>query len=97
MTVRRIAASGAVARFLGESTDIKPRDATIPAGAEFWETNTGNLYRYDGAAWVPFAGLPAAGTIDLRPLLAQILAELRRLRSGHEQLVFRKQIPDPGS
>ena len=45
-------------KFLGLSTDTKPTDGLIYAGATFYESNTGILFIYDGFNWLPKPWLP---------------------------------------
>lgn len=59
---------GTIRRYIGQSTDDKPMPdvgENFAAGSSFMETDTGTIYRYDGAAW-------RAATIDDE--LAQIMA-----------------------
>jgi hypothetical protein len=39
-----------IKNFIGLSTDTKPTDA--PAGSDFFETNTGHKFIFDGTNWV---------------------------------------------
>ena len=42
---------GPVKRYIGSSTDDKPMD-DIPSGSSFLETNTQDIFRFDGRMWV---------------------------------------------
>ena len=82
---------GSIKRFIGLSTDPKPRpytgrDAdqvpgdmtsgeTLPAGSTFLEADTGFIYRWDSESWQAAIPDDANG-----PLLAAILTEIRALR-----------------
>lgn len=37
--------------YIGLSTDTKPTEA-VPAGSDFYETDTGDTYKYSGTAWI---------------------------------------------
>ena len=55
-----------IQRFIGLAADAKP---TPPAGSEFYETDSGATYVYDGSAWQ----LKAAGTAALLDAIVTIL------------------------
>lgn len=40
----------AIKKFQGLAGDVKPTDA--PAGSEFYETDTGSTYIFNGSSWV---------------------------------------------
>ena len=46
--------------YLGLSSDTKPT-TDVPAGARFWETDTGLWFQYDGTAWT--AEFPKAASV----------------------------------
>lgn len=56
-----------IKRYIGLSSDIKPRSGefwadgtfadTIPAGSSFLETDTGRIYRWDGGSWESYVPL----------------------------------------
>lgn len=77
---------GAVKRYIGLSTDEKPRPfvrggnmpegETLPPGSSFLETDTGRIYRFDGDnTWSH-----ALSGDAVEVYLAAILAELTALR-----------------
>jgi hypothetical protein len=43
--------SGAIKNYIGTSADSKPTDSTVPLGSKFLETDTKDVYIYDGSAW----------------------------------------------
>ena len=61
MTVTRLRPTDQTERYQGVAADTKPTDSTILAGSEWFETDTGTSYRYDGAAWVKSASVNASG------------------------------------
>ena len=85
MTVRL---EGSIKRYIGLSTDIKPGlgyqtngstvlAADLPAGSSFLETDTGRIYRWDGAsAWT----LPVPGSDEQLYVLQAMLIEIVELR-----------------
>jgi hypothetical protein len=40
-----------IKRFIGLSTDDKPIETDMPAGSSFLESDTGDIYRWDGESW----------------------------------------------
>src|SRR4051812_42404176 len=80
MAVKRLAAAGAIPRFLGFSADVKPTDS-LP-GAEFIETDTGSVYRWDGSSWLPATTEVKTGAQEFvhQQLLIIAIRELRALR-----------------
>lgn len=42
---------GIIKRYVGLSTDSKPTLSTLDAGSEFYETDSGNTYKWSGSAW----------------------------------------------
>jgi hypothetical protein len=81
---------GSIKRWIGLSSDRKPGTGVdaegvtvlasdIPPGSSFLETDTGQIYRWTGTAWI-------APTIDTRivDLLTQILDEAYRERRIQE-------------
>lgn len=71
-----------IRRYVGISTDTKPtgyvegqtvRDP-IPAGSSFLETDTGDIWRWNGTEWTAHESIEAA------EWLAAIYGELRQLR-----------------
>ena len=77
---------GSIHRYIGLSTDAKPvvgqtiegNDVTsqdIPAGSSFMETDTGRIFRYDGADWQVFIAEDAQ-----QQVLEMIYAELVTIR-----------------
>ena len=83
---------GSVHRWIGLSTDEKPNlgmqvdgstitGADLPAGSSFLETDTGRIYRWDGAfSWQ--LALPAPD--EQLYVLEAILLELSQLRQLYE-------------
>jgi len=61
VTVTRLRPTDQTERYQGVAADTKPTDSTILAGSEWFETDTGTSYRYDGAAWVKSASVNASG------------------------------------
>lgn len=82
MTVRL---EGTIKRFIGTSTDEKPRtpsygpsrpastDSDIPPGSSFLESDTGRIYRWSGVEWL------APEPDDLATILRSIDERLARL------------------
>ena len=76
---------GTIRRYIGLASDLKPtpygdmlpEGDTLPAGSSFLESDTGRIFRWDGAVW---AAAPAAD--DTAAYLAAILMELRQLREA---------------
>ncbi len=66
-------------RYVGLSTDAKPVNASIQAGAELHETDTGFDWRYDGSAWTRLsqASAPSQPNVSSGAILA--LEETNRL------------------
>ena len=71
-----------IKRFIGLSTDDKPRPGVMvdgvimdamPAGSSFLESDTGRIYRWDGASWTH----PLNEGDDV---FVEILNELRMIR-----------------
>ena len=85
---------GTIRRYIGPSTDPKPfvgqveenghtiTAADLPAGSTVLETDTGDIYRWDGADW----RIPSP---DEALLLVQqeSLLELKAIRTGIELLI----------
>ena len=89
---------GTIRRFIGASTDAKPKPgsffdgrtleaADVTAGSSFLETDTGRIYRWDGESWA----YPTSGgtSIDSPPtadgMMIALLTEIRdELRRGNE-------------
>ena len=79
---------GSIKRYIGLSSDTKPvlgwqpdgstlTGADLPAGSSFLETDTGRIYRWDGAsAWT----LPILGPDDQLYVLQALLSEVTQLR-----------------
>lgn len=38
--------------YVGLSSDVKPTATTVPAGSKFWESDTDDVYKCSGSAWV---------------------------------------------
>ncbi|MGE0289529.1 MAG: hypothetical protein AB7I42_26070 [Bradyrhizobium sp.] len=38
--------------YVGLSTDVKPVATTVPPGSKFWESDTDDVYKCSGTAWV---------------------------------------------
>ena len=87
------AREGRVARFIGGSGDKKPylglqledpavimTDADLPVGSTFFETDTGNIYRWSGAAWT--LPQPAEPQAPLLQALSELKVEIVALRMG---------------
>jgi hypothetical protein len=69
---------GTIRRSVGVSDEPKPRstaDDPIPAGSTFYETDTGELARFDGTDWRLPAVADEAGSVQ-----AAMLLELRAIR-----------------
>ena len=78
---------GTIRRYIGLSTDVKPElgyqsdgstiaSSDLPAGSSFMETDTGNIYRWNGSsAWT----LPIPESDELY-VLQSLLRELTELR-----------------
>lgn len=77
MTVRL---ESSIRRYVGLSTDPKPIGYSgivadpIPAGSSFLETDTGDIWRWNGTEWT------AHESIEASEWLAAIYGELRQLR-----------------
>ena len=76
---------GKVYKYIGTSADTKPTTA-IPAGSTFYETNTGDLYQYDGSAWAIKASavqvIDILGEVQASPTANTLLARLKALQDG---------------
>lgn len=70
-------------RYIGTSSDVKPTDGSVPAGAGFHETDTGVDWIYNGAGqWssLPLGFTPApdelrAESLRMLKVIASILCE----------------------
>ena len=83
---------GSIRRWVGQSTDVKPKpgvqadgstvaDTDLPAGSSFLETDTGRIYRWDGAfSWQ----LALPNPDEQLYVLEAILIELSQLRQLYE-------------
>lgn len=71
---------GSIRRYVGLSTDTKPTGYTgatldsIPAGSSFLESDTGDIWRWNGSEWMAHESDRAS------EWLAAIYGELRQLR-----------------
>jgi len=85
---------GTIRRYLGLSTDTKPKvgeqfdgaEVTareLPAGSSFLETDTGRILRWDGEAWT----YPSAGAEVTEDYQAALLAEALKQTELLEQLL----------
>ena len=90
MTVRL---EGTIKRWVGLSSDVKPAlglqadgstitSADLPAGSSFMESDTGRIYRWDGASWT--VSLPVDEQLYV---LEAILSELKEFRQMVELAV----------
>ena len=75
---------GSISRYIGLSTDTKPvgdfaNGEIVPVGSSFLETDTGRIYRWNGAHW-NFA----EPTDETTALLTVIYLELRAVRATIE-------------
>lgn len=85
---------GSIRRYIGLSSDTKPvpgmqnadntlvSDTDIPAGSSFFESDTGRIARWNGAAWL--LPPPASDGDVLR--LDAVLDELLRIRRVLEEV-----------
>lgn len=87
MTVQTL---GASRRYSGLSSDLKPTNGypttstRVPAGATFYETDSGRTFFYDSDDWLP---MPDAATNEtIVTLLEENNALLRGIRLGLTQL-----------
>jgi len=95
---------GNYVRYIGLSTDAKPLANTngsgLSVGTEFWEKDTGFLWRWDGSAWwqlpvsdlgllVPmFQGLSQFSLLqDMSDALNAMKLEMRAVRLGIQDLL----------
>ena len=58
---------GSPRKYYGLSTDVKPSTG-LPAGCSFYETDTGNIYEFDGLTWVEYT-LGSASITNPLPII----------------------------
>jgi hypothetical protein len=76
MTVRLVTT---IKKYIGSSIDPKPASSAtevIPAGATFLETDTGEMYHFDGEVWTQTS--ETAASTD--QYLSAILVEIREMK-----------------
>lgn len=81
---------GSIKRFIGLSTDEKPRpgsfladgteltESDIPAGSSFLASDTGAVYRWNGIDWLAADSAEVLELRALRGAIADLVAELQR-------------------
>lgn len=72
-------------KYVGSSADTKPlttSSETIPVGSEFFESDTGLSFRYDGYGWA----LATPASMEVTSRLDTIIDELRLLRELHTNI-----------
>ena len=74
---------GATKRFIGSSNDERPQLDPRDAGSTFFETDTGNIHRWDGRDWT----LPTGEDLQLLTL-QELLLETKATRTGIEVLLL---------
>ena len=97
MTVRLVTT---IKRYIGPSADAKPRPGErwltdagdyvvlkgpdVPAGSTFLESDTDQMYKWDGATWWPsrVEGDVLTTLEDIKELLSQILVHTEVVRSA---------------
>lgn len=69
-----------IREYVGESTDLKPIDSTIPDGSRWYELDTRTEWRFFRREWRPVRDVAKDGSGRTEALLSELINEVKQLR-----------------